>query len=54
MPTDFETAKCNDCGKNWDHGIVKGINEPYEKAARETMHDDSGAQTGLRSRPTTA
>jgi hypothetical protein len=28
MPTDFETAKCNDCGKNWDHGIVKGINEP--------------------------
>lgn len=51
MPTDFETAKCNDCGKNWDHGIVKGINDPYEKAARETMHDDSGARTGLRSRP---
>jgi ribosomal protein L37AE/L43A len=30
MPTDFETAKCKDCGKNWDHGIVKGINDPYE------------------------
>src|SRR5208282_2757497 len=33
MPTDFETAKCNDCGKNWDHGIVKGINDPKEAAA---------------------
>lgn len=28
MPTDFETAKCNDCGKNWDFGIVEGINDP--------------------------
>lgn len=28
MPTDFETAKCNSCGKNWNHGIVKGINDP--------------------------
>jgi hypothetical protein len=28
MPTDFETAKCEDCGKNWDHGIVDGINNP--------------------------
>ena len=26
MPADFETAKCNGCGKNWNHGIVKGIN----------------------------
>jgi len=33
MPSDFETAKCNDCGKNWDHGIVEGINNPYSKAA---------------------
>jgi len=49
MPTDFETAKCNGCGKNWNHGIVDGINNP--KSARETMHDDSGARTGLRSRP---
>jgi hypothetical protein len=32
MPTDFETAKCNDCGKNWEHGIVKGINDPKEAA----------------------
>jgi ribosomal protein L37AE/L43A len=51
MPTDFETAKCNDCGKNWDHGIVPGINDPYGKSAREIMHDDSGTLTGLRSRP---
>ena len=28
MPTDFETAKCDECGKNWDHGIVPGINDP--------------------------
>ena len=28
MPTDFETAKCNKCGKTWDHGIVPGINDP--------------------------
>jgi transcription elongation factor Elf1 len=33
MPTDFETAKCDECGKNWNHGIVKGINDPYEKLA---------------------
>jgi uncharacterized Zn ribbon protein len=51
MPSDFETAKCNDCGKNWDHGIIEGINNPYPKAARKPMHDDSGAQTGLRNRP---
>lgn len=30
MPTDFETAKCNQCGKNWDHGIVPGINDPSD------------------------
>ena len=34
MPTDFETAKCDDCGKNWEHGIVDGINNPYEKKAK--------------------
>jgi tetratricopeptide (TPR) repeat protein len=33
MPTDFETAKCNKCGKNWNHGIVKGINDPKTAAA---------------------
>jgi len=33
MPTDFETAKCNACGKNWDHGIVPGVNDPYGKVA---------------------
>src|SRR5208337_269947 len=33
MPTDFETAKCNKCGKNWEHGIVEGINDPKEAAA---------------------
>lgn len=32
MPTDFETAKCKTCGKNWNHGIVDGINNPYETA----------------------
>src|SRR5271157_910992 len=30
MPTDFETAKCKRCGKNWNHGIVKGINDPSD------------------------
>jgi hypothetical protein len=33
MPTDFETAKCSECGKNWDHGIVPGINDPSDKTA---------------------
>lgn len=33
MPTDFETAKCNNCGKNWEHGIVKGVNDPKKAAA---------------------
>ena len=33
MPSDFETAKCNKCGKNWDHGIVPGVNDPSEKSA---------------------
>jgi hypothetical protein len=28
MPTDFETAKCSQCGRNWKHGIVRGINDP--------------------------
>lgn len=36
MPSDFETAKCNDCGKNWNHGIVDGINNPYEKESSRT------------------
>jgi len=35
MPTDFETAKCNQCGKNWHHGIVPGINDPFEKKASD-------------------
>jgi DNA topoisomerase I len=30
MPTDFETAKCHECGKNWNHGIVPGINDPSD------------------------
>ena len=33
MPSDFETAKCNKCGKNWNHGIVPGINDPSDKTA---------------------
>jgi ribosomal protein L37AE/L43A len=33
MPTDFETAKCDDCGKNWEHGIVDGVNNPSDKKA---------------------
>jgi hypothetical protein len=39
MPTDFETAKCSKCGKNWDHGIVEGVNDPSEKVA---AHPGSG------------
>jgi hypothetical protein len=31
MPPDFETAKCKDCGRNWNHGIVDGINNPMDK-----------------------
>jgi hypothetical protein len=31
LPADFETARCHNCGKTWDHGIVPGINDPYEK-----------------------
>ena len=42
MPTDFETAKCNKCGKNWHHGIVEGINDP--KTASEKSY---GAGTPL-------
>ena len=34
MPTDFETAKCNGCGRNWDHGIVEGINDPRTASRR--------------------
>jgi hypothetical protein len=30
MPTDFETAKCSKCGKNWEIGIVDGINNPSD------------------------
>lgn len=33
MPTDFETAKCSKCGKEWNHGIVKGINDPSDVEA---------------------
>jgi len=42
MPTDFETAKCNKCGKNWNHGIVKGINEPPKQAGliQDVMRPD--------------
>jgi len=37
MPTDFETAKCNKCGKNWNHGIVEGINDPKTAAPQTSM-----------------
>lgn len=40
MPTDFETAKCNDCGKNWDHGIVEGINDPKAASTENTKSDE--------------
>jgi predicted GNAT family acetyltransferase len=42
MPTDFETAKCNACGKNWDHGIVDGINNPYPKKASKLAPGGKG------------
>ena len=87
MPSDFETAKCDKCGKTWEIGLVKGVNaaittmhDPnrevctetrdiggkmmkcikdkghrppchFGKMAREIMHDDSGATTGLRNKP---
>jgi hypothetical protein len=37
MPTDFETAKCNDCDKNWDHGIIEGINDPKTAAGWKSV-----------------
>lgn len=43
MPSDFETAKCNECGKNWNHGIMKGINDP-----KVALKDTHGAEAGLR------
>jgi hypothetical protein len=30
-PPDFETAHCHSCDKNWNHGIVAGVNDPREK-----------------------
>jgi hypothetical protein len=37
MPTDFETAKCNSCGKNWNHGIIEGINDPNTAAGWKSV-----------------
>jgi len=47
MPTDFETAKCNACGKNWEHGIVKGINDPKEAAYGHADRPINEEQTKL-------
>ncbi len=47
MPTDFETAKCNKCGKTWDHGIVSGINDPSDVKAGQT---DSSSFVGRKYR----
>jgi len=44
MPTDFETAKCDKCGKNWDHGIVPGINDPKTASYDFEVGDDVVAQ----------
>jgi hypothetical protein len=35
MPTDFETAKCDACGKNWEMGLVKGVNASFEVEAAQ-------------------
>lgn len=37
LPADFETAKCQQCGKTWDHGIVDGINDPYSSSQDDGM-----------------
>ncbi len=53
MPTDFETAKCNKCGKNWEHGIVKGINDPPKTAffspedAKKFRDENQGSNVAL-------
>ena len=52
MPTDFETAKCNKCGKNWEHGIVKGINDPKTaffspEDAKKFRDDNQGSNVAL-------
>jgi len=45
MPTDFETAKCDKCGKNWNHGIVKGVNDPSDsKTAAGGMTEKEEAE----------
>src|SRR5271166_1383907 len=44
MPTDFETAKCNGCGKNWEHGIVEGINDPKAAAAKSAFFSPEDAK----------
>lgn len=36
MPTDFETAKCHECGKNWEMGLVKGVNASAKTAIKGT------------------
>lgn len=43
MPSDFETAKCAKCGKNWDHGIVDGVNNPYDAKKFEAAQKNEGA-----------
>ena len=48
MPTDFETAKCKDCGKNWNHGIVKGINDPCEDVNETKEQVRQGKLAGQR------
>jgi hypothetical protein len=46
MPTDFETAKCAKCGKNWELGIVDGINNPKEASAtRDIEHEQISSST---------
>lgn len=46
LPADFETAECNKCSKQWDHGIVKGINDPGMAAAIADALEAGGPGSG--------
>jgi hypothetical protein len=41
MPTDFETAKCNQCGKNWNHGVNEMADYAQGLGATDSQYSGS-------------
>lgn len=39
MPSDFETAKCDNCEKTWEIGIVPGINDPSDSKTASPLEE---------------